>query len=244
MRAFSSKRYPFKIVFYILLTAVGLFLLWTTLSLPDEKRLSLQQPVARKSARPRHKSNRHIYPFYVDASHVCRSPNTSPKLVVFVTSAPSHRSARDAIRSSWAVPSFLQQRGIRVLFLLGHSPLDLDILGEAEDHADIIQGSFLDTYANLTLKTIMMLHWTKTFCPRVQRVMKTDDDVYVNLHNVLHHLDTAMANRKRWIQGCIKKTCGTAHPDSEWQTSGRCRHESLSKGSPSVSGWSRVFILG
>ena len=45
--------------------------------------------------------------------------------------------------------------------------------------------AFQDTYHNLTLKTIMGLKWMSIFCPQAQYVLKTDDDIYVNV-DLLH----------------------------------------------------------
>ena len=44
---------------------------------------------------------------------------------------------------------------------------------------------FQDTYHNLTLKTIMGLKWMAIFCPQAEFVLKTDDDIYVNV-DLLH----------------------------------------------------------
>ena len=41
-----------------------------------------------------------------------------------------------------------------------------------------------DTYHNLTLKTVMGLKWTSIFCPQARFVMKTDDDIFVNLSDL------------------------------------------------------------
>ena len=41
--------------------------------------------------------------------------------------------------------------------------------------------SFQDSYHNLTLKTVMGLKWTSIFCPHAQFILKTDDDIYVNV---------------------------------------------------------------
>ena len=45
-----------------------------------------------------------------------------------------------------------------------------------------------DTYTNLTLKTVMGLKWGAIFCPQAKYVMKTDDDIFINvplLHRAL-----------------------------------------------------------
>ena len=46
---------------------------------------------------------------------------------------------------------------------------------------------FQDIYYNLTLKTVMGLKWSSIYCSQVKYVMKTDDDIFVNvplLHQV------------------------------------------------------------
>ena len=55
------------------------------------------------------------------------------------------------------------------------------------------QESFIDTYANLTVKSLLLLRWFTQRCEDSQYVMKTDDDVYINLVK-LHQL--VLANRE------------------------------------------------
>lgn len=55
---------------------------------------------------------------------------------------------------------------------------------ENRNHSDIIQLNMMDSYENLTLKTVSILDWVVDYCPRVQFVLKVDDDVYVNVRNL------------------------------------------------------------
>ena len=41
--------------------------------------------------------------------------------------------------------------------------------------------AFQDSYHNLTLKTVMGLKWMSIFCPHAKFILKTDDDIYVNV---------------------------------------------------------------
>ncbi|XP_050089216.1 acetylgalactosaminyl-O-glycosyl-glycoprotein beta-1,3-N-acetylglucosaminyltransferase-like [Anopheles aquasalis] len=67
--------------------------------------------------------------------------------------------------------------------------LQLRILNESETYGDIIQESFIDSYNNLTLKTIMMLKWVTNNCDgKVKFLMKCDDDTFVNVPNLVHVL--------------------------------------------------------
>ena len=40
---------------------------------------------------------------------------------------------------------------------------------------------FQDIYYNLTLKTVMGLKWTSIYCNQAKYIMKTDDDIFVNI---------------------------------------------------------------
>lgn len=56
---------------------------------------------------------------------------------------------------------------VKVLFLIGETPSNetqLRIVQESDMFGDVIQESFIDSYNNLTLKTIMMLKWVTTNC--------------------------------------------------------------------------------
>ena len=91
--------------------------------------------------------------------------------------------ARSAIRQTWANISELP-RNVKVVFIIGQADNEkqqLKIKGESNKYGDIIQESFIDTYENLTIKSLMLLKWFEQNCHQTQYVMKTDDDMYINL---------------------------------------------------------------
>ena len=109
-------------------------------------------------------------------------------VVVFVTSAISNKPQRDAVRNTWAKNIRFRsdlRASVRVLFIVGGSALDdityQELKREESIHRDVIIGNFIDSYQNLTLKTLLALHWTQTFCRSAQFVVKTDDDTFVNV---------------------------------------------------------------
>ena len=56
---------------------------------------------------------------------------------------------------------------VKVIFMLGNSindSLQSNISKEAYLYGDILQESFVDTYANLTIKSLMLLKWFTTSC--------------------------------------------------------------------------------
>ena len=56
---------------------------------------------------------------------------------------------------------------------------------ESEQFGDIVQENFVDAYSNLTYKTIMGYKWAASYCSVSKAVLKTDDDMYINVPKVL-----------------------------------------------------------
>ncbi|NXF65109.1 B3G5A glucosaminyltransferase, partial [Ciccaba nigrolineata] len=59
---------------------------------------------------------------------------------------------------------------------------------EALHHGDLLQGAFADVYANLTLKTLLLLRWATSRCPAASFLLKADDDVFINLPALITYL--------------------------------------------------------
>ncbi|XP_050530851.1 uncharacterized protein LOC126899741 [Daktulosphaira vitifoliae] len=59
------------------------------------------------------------------------------------------------------------------------------ILLENRKYRDIVQTNVRDTYSNLTLKSIAALEWIQEFCPSAHYVLKTDDDMFIDVQRLL-----------------------------------------------------------
>lgn len=118
----------------------------------------------------------------------------NPFLVILVTSRPSDVKARQAIRVTWGEKKSWWGHEVLTFFLLGQEAeredkaLALSLEDEHTLYGDIIRQDFLDTYNNLTLKTIMAFRWVIEFCPNAKYVMKTDTDVFINTGNLVKYL--------------------------------------------------------
>ena len=106
------------------------------------------------------------------------------KFIVVITSAPENSDRRKAIRETWCNPSKFNLTKLtwQCVFLVGqstHHPSEVLVDNEISQNRDILKGSYIDSYRNLTQKVMHGLHWASTICP-TQYVLKTDDDVFVN----------------------------------------------------------------
>ncbi|XP_969838.2 beta-1,3-galactosyltransferase 5 [Tribolium castaneum] len=112
---------------------------------------------------------------------------SSPILLVLVHSNPKHFATRKVLRTTWGKNS-LQ---VKVLFMLGlvkSHRLKVQIEKENEEFGDLIQGSFLDTYRNMTYKHVMVFKYAIYHCPQAKYILKTDDDIFVNMPLMLNFL--------------------------------------------------------
>lgn len=135
---------------------------------------------------------------------LCPALGAHLRLLILVTSAPSHAAARDAVRLTWG--HYAARADVALAFVLGAPPPTLRAALLAEDalYGDMIVGRSLDTYSNLTLKTLSMLEWADTYCPRAPRLLKTDDDMFINVPRLLEFSSAAgRANATRTIWGKV-----------------------------------------
>lgn len=143
-----------------------------------------------------------------EAGHARPHPELCPalgarlRLLVLVSSAPAHAAARLAVRLTWG--HFAARRDVALAFVLGAPPAALRPALDAEDalYGDLVQGRSVDSYSNLTLKTLSMLEWADTYCPRAPHVLKTDDDMFINVPRLLAFA-AARANETRSVWGKV-----------------------------------------
>lgn len=133
-----------------------------------------------------------------------------PFLLVVVCSAVHNLEARKAIRETWAsslsAGKYVNRsndvsedlpKDAYVVFLLGdpdNSTLQAIVEEESRRYGDIVQEGFIDSYNNLTVKSVMLLKWVTQRCSSALYVMKTDDDTMVNLQSLQVFLQSHQAS--------------------------------------------------
>ncbi|XP_043982823.1 beta-1,3-galactosyltransferase 2-like isoform X1 [Gambusia affinis] len=160
------------------------------------------------------------YHFILDEPNRCRQE--SPFVVVMIPVAPQSKEARDIIRRTWGRETRVLGRLISYYFLLGKSRIgndeelpDEQILNESKKHHDILQSNFLDSYKNLTIKTMVMLEWLSSHCPNTSYAMKIDSDTFLNVHNLVDML--LKAPRHDYMTGLVARGAAVLRdPTSKW----------------------------
>ncbi|XP_054663907.1 beta-1,3-galactosyltransferase 2-like isoform X2 [Grus americana] len=149
------------------------------------------------------------YRFLLNEPHKCRE--RTPFLVLLVVTEPGDMAGRNVIRQTWGNESSVPGVAILRLFLLGVHPVfgqELRAVLEEESllYHDLLQQDFLDTYNNLTLKTLMGMEWVSKHCPNASYVMKADRDVFLNLGYLVRRF--LVPPKKNFMTGYIYRNTG------------------------------------
>ena len=128
-------------------------------------------------------------------------------LLIFV-SAPNNLKERQMIRQSWNEQLLFLAGNVtkchQLIFLLGlaiEMEQQISIEDESIQHGDLVQVDFIDSYANLTLKSVVLLHWVHTRCPGAHFIVKSDDDNFINAIFLLNEIIPNLAADENVIYG-------------------------------------------
>jgi len=149
---------------------------------------------------------------------VCTDKRSQLLAVIVVCSAVENVARRHAIRTSWGSPDHLGGLGLRVVYVLGRvEGRDEDVLVEARRHGDVVQADFVDSYANLSVKSLAALHWAAEHAACARFLVKTDDDTFINTH--LLSRDLSATAHQRFVMGhVIAGAQPVRTPGAKWFT--------------------------
>ena len=122
---------------------------------------------------------------YLFRPDVCA--NREITLVICVPIARHLNESRSTIRETMGTYSKMPNSTVILVFFvgIGHTDEELAIQEtidhEVKQHQDVVQGDFIDTYKNPTLKSLLIMDWVSKFCNHSSFIVKADDDTYVNI---------------------------------------------------------------
>lgn len=137
--------------------------------------------------------NPHDYKILINsASSICNhNKGENILLVALVEVSPTAFKERKIIRETWGNKNLFKLT--RVVFLIGFSKneaINKILIEENQRFNDIVQEDFIDSYKNLTIKTIMGFKWVTEYCPKAKFALKTDDDVVINTPILERYLES------------------------------------------------------
>ncbi|XP_045161091.2 beta-1,3-galactosyltransferase 1-like [Mercenaria mercenaria] len=166
----------------------------------------------------------HNYDYLINNRNICKTSGSDQNIDLFMMIFTEHVNfeKRQAIRQTWLTIANGNTASVRYVFLLGKVNDDLLTKNVTEEnmlYKDILKEDFIDTYKNQTLKTIMGFKWIANYCRTAKYVMKSDDDTFINVPNILNYIK----NSGKGLQTQLVGSCGNDGPirelDSKWYAS-------------------------
>ncbi|KAL3864723.1 hypothetical protein ACJMK2_006380 [Sinanodonta woodiana] len=167
----------------------------------------------------------HTFNYNISNDAVCKLYHYFQEidLIIFIFTTHQRQKERNTIRKTWLNYSNRNTANIRYSFLLGEVPdrnLRNLVAIELTIHSDIFKGDFVDTYHNLTYKTMMAFQLGITKCSHAQFVLKTDDDMWVNIPLLLQVLKRVNTTLQTAVDGaCHQVAYPIRNPTSKWYAS-------------------------
>ena len=158
--------------------------------------------------------------YLLENPKLCSSVNDL-KVLIIVHSATKNFDKRILIRETWTNNTYYPNLGpVRTLFLLGRAPnadVKAKINQEFKKYGDILQGDFIDSYHNLTLKGVMSFRWVTEKCRNAKVILKVDDDVIINMFYFLTETVPFIVSKPKHI-ACRRSGIARVkrNPNNKW----------------------------
>jgi len=144
-------------------------------------------------------------------------------IMSFNPSKTTNFNQRQAIRNTWTNKNFKENSLLKNVFIIGLSPdqtVNKRIQLESEIFGDIVQGNFIDTYRNLTFKTILGIKWMSEYCDNAKFILKIDDDMVVNTKSLSDYFFILTKNNTITLNNSMYGLCTATIPqrdkNSKW----------------------------
>ncbi|KAL5541458.1 hypothetical protein UlMin_009168 [Ulmus minor] len=162
------------------------------------------------------------YDIVFDVEHL-KAPSTPKRrlvLLVGVFSSGNNFERRMALRRSWMQYEAVRSGDVAVRFFIGlhkNKQVNYEMWREAQTYGDIQLMPFVDYYSLISLKTIAICIMGTKILP-AKFIMKTDDDAFVRIDEVLSNLKGKTSNAL--LYGLISfESSPHREKDSKWYIS-------------------------
>ncbi|KAG9266451.1 lactosylceramide 1,3-N-acetyl-beta-D-glucosaminyltransferase A-like [Astyanax mexicanus] len=136
------------------------------------------------------------FPYLFNPKSTCADSDVL--LLLFVKTSPENFRRRQAIRSTWGNQTYIRSElgvAVKVMFIMGVHPeqhkrdaLQRKLHAEDQDHGDLVQQAFSDTFHNLTVKLLLQFRWAHAYCAHARFLMSADDDIFIHMPNLVRYL--------------------------------------------------------
>jgi len=140
----------------------------------------------------------------VNISYVLYNPalcndvvNSGLSWVVGIHTTPEQSDRRKLLRETWANTSLFQQNVFKTFFVMGRASgaQQNSLQMEFDQYRDIVQGDFVDSFRNATLKSLLALHFVAHYCTTPKYFVKANDDTFINIFSLIQLFEASAVHQ-------------------------------------------------
>ncbi|XP_059165896.1 beta-1,3-galactosyltransferase 1-like [Physella acuta] len=173
--------------------------------------------------------NPHNYKYVITPRVSCKDRSTI-EVIICVPISHNNFKGRETVRATWGSYANVSSHNSILVFFIGLPDMNSAeaaqtqklILEEAAVYGDILQEDFVDSYNNLSLKSVSILKYVTFYCSKASYVLKADDDMYVNVPFLVTTLRKHKDSNPELSAFVMGSKQVNAHParssDSKWYT--------------------------
>lgn len=140
-------------------------------------------------------------------------------LLISVISAPDHYVERQAIRQGWGLTAKKSAK-VAIIFMVGlNDTLMPELKEESDQFNDLVITNHVDTYKNLTLKTLAAFDYMAAFCPQAEYLLKTDDDMFIQVKRLMAMVRGLGVGQKLIVGNVASSWSPVRNPESKYYIS-------------------------
>ena len=135
----------------------------------------------------------------VNQENICKIdklPNL-PFVLGYVFNKADNYEKRRAIRRTWANRENFPN--LKIAFMVGLSKdknINELVKEEANLFSDIIVGNYIESYRNLSFKSVMAWEWIHNYCDNADYILKVDDDILIDTFSFMNFIELLFLNKK------------------------------------------------
>ncbi|XP_059176588.1 beta-1,3-galactosyltransferase 1-like [Physella acuta] len=158
-----------------------------------------------------HVINPHNYKYVITPTLTCEN-HQAIELIICVPIRFDNFEGRKTIRETWGSYAKVNSHNSILIFFIGLPEISTAevrtsqklVLNESVVYGDILQEDYVDSYNNLSLKSVSILKYVSTYCLKASYILKADDDMYINIPHLvssLRHMKDIKPNLNLFLIG-------------------------------------------
>ena len=175
-----------------------------------------------------------ILDFTLQPFELCKqNKNESFLIFAYIMIKCDSFDKRRLIRETWANSEKFPN--LITAFIIGQTndiKINNFIQNEQNFYNDLIQGNFMDTYRNLTYKSLLAWKWITNNCLNAKLIVKIDDDLALNTNNLIKYFNlnknsTNVTKKKEFFCNYCSNGLPIRDKNSKWHASEEEYNEKL-----------------